>query len=134
MAIILPTKMRFCLIRSSVSYQLFIFTLSLSILFIITSFLDSIWSTIKNQSEKRSAIVDQPSMMIKKKMKFLEVSDPNPTKVIYQRFDDGFGFEAELSKFYNPTYFFLRILNQMVSYDEMHRDIKFEISIISHTF
>ncbi len=44
--------------------------------------------------------------------------------VTYQRFQSGVDFQGELSKYYNPTYFFLRISNQRESYDEMHRDIK----------
>ena len=48
----------------------------------------------------------------------------NPITVTYQRFQSGVDFQGELSKYYNPTYFFLRISNQTESYDEMHRDIK----------
>lgn len=47
-----------------------------------------------------------------------------PMTITYQRFDIGVQFQGELSKYYNPTYFFVRILNQKESYDEMHRDIK----------
>ena len=42
----------------------------------------------------------------------------------YQRFQSGVDFQGELSKYYNPTYFFLQISNQRESYDEMHRDLK----------
>ena len=47
-----------------------------------------------------------------------------PVTVTYQRFQSGVDFQGELSKYYNPTYFFLQISNQRESYDEMHRDLK----------
>ncbi|CAF1021386.1 unnamed protein product [Rotaria sordida] len=46
-----------------------------------------------------------------------------PITVTYQRFQSGVDFQGQLSKYYNPTYFFLRISNQTESYDEMHKDI-----------
>ncbi|CAF1190396.1 unnamed protein product [Adineta steineri] len=48
-----------------------------------------------------------------------------PVTITYQRFQTGVDFEGELSKYYNPTYFFLRISNQTESYDEMHKNINF---------
>ncbi|UJR24722.1 hypothetical protein I4U23_006094 [Adineta vaga] len=46
-----------------------------------------------------------------------------PVTITYQRFQSGVDFEGELSKYYNPTYFFLRISNQTESYDEMHQNL-----------
>ncbi|CAF3786890.1 unnamed protein product [Rotaria magnacalcarata] len=46
-----------------------------------------------------------------------------PITVTYQRFQTGVDFQGQLSKYYNPTYFFLRISNQTESYDEMHKHI-----------
>ncbi|CAF1247097.1 unnamed protein product [Rotaria sp. Silwood1] len=46
-----------------------------------------------------------------------------PITVTYQRFQSGVDFQGQLSKYYNPTYFFLRISNQTESYDQMHKDI-----------
>jgi hypothetical protein len=51
-----------------------------------------------------------------------------PVTVTYQRFQSGVDFEGEFSKYYNPTYFFLRIFNQKESYDEMHENIKLRIN------
>ncbi|CAF1588467.1 unnamed protein product [Adineta ricciae] len=46
-----------------------------------------------------------------------------PVTITYQRFQAGVDFEGELSKYYNPSYFFLRISNQTESYNEMHETI-----------
>ena len=66
-------------------------------------------------------------------MKFVQIDNTIPVTVLYQRFEDGVEFEGELSKAYNPTYFFLRISNQMASYDEMYRELKFDTFIISYS-
>ncbi len=60
----------------------------------------------------------------RKKSLCLLVESNIPVTITYQRFQSGVDFEGELSKYYNPTYFFLRISNQTESYDEMHRNIK----------
>ena len=56
-----------------------------------------------------------------------------PVTVMYQRFQSGVDFQGELSKYYNPTYFFLQISNQRESYDEMHRDLKSVLSLSKYS-
>ena len=82
------------------------------------------------QRRKRSADVHQPSVLIQKKWKPAQVNSADSVAVTFQRIPTGAVFEGELSKFYNPTYFFLRISNQMASYDLMRREIKFDASMI----
>ena len=91
-------------------------------------------SAIKTyQRQKRPATIDQSSIMVKKKMKVVQIDNTIPVTVLYQRLEDGVEFEAELSKAYNPTYFFLQISNQIASYDEMYRELKFDPFLISYS-
>ena len=85
------------------------------------------------QRQKRLPTIDQSSIMVKKEMKVIQIDNTTPVTVLYQRFEDGVEFDGELSKAYNPMYFFLRISNQMTSHDEMYRELKFDTFIISYS-
>ena len=47
-----------------------------------------------------------------------------PWTIAYQRFASGVNFIGEKSIVYNPSYFFVHIVNQKDSYEQMHKELK----------